>query len=757
MHIAMKEKITMSRTPFYFVGLLLLVLFGISDTAHAQRKKKKKDKVISIYDIDTLIQPIPRNRKLWHDKIDAEQKRADVSDGSVDGMIYYSDDTTFNNMLTKAILRDGDRLQIMIENMPSNGRDAVADNQERIRCLIAVNKLLHSYNENTRVDPYYTRKLVTNVRDLMTARNEGHGMDFIRGNINIYTLYNVKDLYDAPGSDEQVYIYTEMGKLEPAMMIKHLSEFANETYADPIIATAARIVPNQIYDYATSTNGTLSGAIRRNQDPLVQSIVRIAQESKAPLKAMPFLNDVYTKKLTIAEIDRITSDQDLFYKNLVRLKMENVALGGNTYTDELQYRGLKYVRLINDLHEEKDPIRFKSIDSFTAAELYFLMVYGQDEIYTSSFLGCFKRMVERMAPLKGNELLDTLHRDKFRTFIRMCAGYNTLSQFLATMEPDKKTALMKDFIAGLEKGKDDDLEDAVDVADAFGSIADSSLSVFLQNQVKENYERSYTQAKSRKGVIIYGLLATLFESSKAADNTNSAADESERLSLPPINKVPFKSLVNDSGIIYQQFFFYGDKDGKSSYTSFLTNFKDGKWKVVNTKYWSTITSTIGKKIVIYANLPLAEPEDEDAQRELNKYLEEHNIKPSIIVHRGHSYHLPITIDRLTKESKIVMLGSCGGYHNLGTVLDHSPEAHIISSKQVGSMTVNEPIIKAINEQLRAGNDIDWIAIWKELNIYFSKKGRTKELFEDYIPPHKNLGAIFIKAYRRMFNTQDEEE
>jgi hypothetical protein len=749
----------MNKTPFYFFALIILMLFSITDTAHAQRKKKKKDKVISIYDIDTLVQPIPRNRQLWHIKIDAEQKRADVSDGSVDGVIYYSEDSTFNNMLTKAILKDGDRLQVMVENMPSNGRDAVADNQERIRCLIAINKMLRSYNENTRVDPYYTRKLVTNMRDLIIARNEGHGMDFVRNNVNIYTLYNVKDLYDAPGSDEQIYIYTEMGKQEPAMMIKHLSEFANETYADPIIAAAARIVPNQIYDYATSTNVTLSGAIRRNQDPLVQSIVRISQESKSPLKAMPFLNDVYTKKYTIAEIDKITADPDLFYKNLVRLKMENVSLGGNTYTDELQYRGLKYVRLINDLHEEKDPVRFRSIDNFTAPELYFLMVYGQDEIYTSSFLGCFKRMVERMAPLKGNELLDTLHRDKFRTFIRMCAGYNTLSPFLATMEPDKKTDLMRDFIAGLEKGKEDDLEDAVDVADAFGSISDSALSIFLQNQVKENYERSYTQEKSRKGVIIYGLLATLFESSKAVDNTNSAADESERLNLPPINKVPFKSLTNDSGIVYEQFFFYGDKDGKSSYASFLTNFKDGKWKVTTSKYWSTVTSTAGKRIVIYANLPLAEPEDEDAQRELNKYLEEHQIRPSVIVHRGHSYHLPITIDRLTKESKIVMLGSCGGYHNLGTVLDHSPEAHIISSKQVGSMSVNEPIIKAINEQLREGNDIDWIAMWKGLDVYFSGKGRakTKELFQDYIPPHKNLGAIFIKAYRRMFNTEEEPE
>ena len=112
---------------------------------------------------------------------------------------------------------------------------------------------------------------------------------------------------------------------------------------------------------------------------------------------------------------------------------------------------------------------------------------------------------------------------------------------------------------------------------------------------------------------------------------------------------------------------------------------------------------------------------------------------------------------MVKETKIVMLGSCGGYHNLGKVLDQSPDAHIISSKQVGAMNVNEPIIKAINDQLVAGNDVDWINTWKSLNVYFANKGKLKELFNDYIPPHKNLGAIFIKAYRRMLHTSENED
>jgi hypothetical protein len=745
----------MMRKRSIVIVLLLVLIAGISDNAHAQRKKKKiTEKEVSIYDIDTLIKPIPRQTGLWHTKIDKAQDGADVVDGRVDHYVDASDDSAISILLTKALIKDVDHIQIMIENMPPIGRDS-SDTREKVYALRALNGMLAKYNASINMDPYAVKKMVTNMHDLIIAKNEGKAMEFIKDNVNEHTLNNVRELFES-STQERFYIYSEMGKQEPKMMIKRLAEFANEPYADDVIGSAAKVLPNEIFNYASSTNPVLSNAVKRSKDPLVQAIVKIAQESKVPLKAMPFLNDIYTGKKTIAQIDAIAADADLFYQNLVRLKLEGVTLGSETYTSELQYRGLKYVREMNDLHEEKDPVRFKCIDKFNPYTLYFIMVYGQDEIYTSSFLGTFRRMLERMKPMKGDELLDSVRYDKFRTFIRMCAGYNTLGTFLATIEPEKKNELMRNFIAGLEQGKDDDLEDAVDVADAFGSITDTALAAFLENEVKLNYENAYSKARSKKGVIIYGLLATLFEGMKEIKDSSAAAEQSDKLGLPPINQVRYSSLVNDSGIVYQQFFFYGDEDGRNSYASFLGNFKDGKWKIAKQKDWTTITSIKGKPVVIYANNPIPEPGDEEAQKALRKYLEDTGIKPVIIVHRGHSYHLPITMDNLIRETKVVMLGSCGGYHNLGKVLDNAPSAHIISSKQTGAMAINEPIIKTINDQLLAGNDIDWIRVWRGLDGYFAGKGKLKELFDDYIPPHKNLGAIFIKAYRRMFNSGDEE-
>jgi hypothetical protein len=729
--------------------LAIICLFALSQNVMAQRKhaeKEVKAKTISIYDIDTLTNPVPMQRSLFFDKVLKQQKRADASDGKVDGVIYFGEDSVGTRILTQAIMKDVRQIQIMIENLPI--ADKFTENQTKLGYHRALETLLIQFNNDNKVDPVYYKKLVSNFKKLVIAKQENKVSEFVQSNVNIYTMANSQLLSEA----DKDFLCQEIGKAEPVKMIKKLPEFVNKPCADVVISAAARVVPNELFNYATSTNTSIQAAMGRNTDPLVKTIVQIAKQSKDVQKAKPFLGDIYNKKLTIAQVDEITANPDLFYKNLVRLKLENDALGNSTYTDELEYRGLAYIRRMNELHEATDPkVRFKCIENLSPEALYYVIVYGQEEIYTSSFTGSFKILLEKMKPMTGDELFEKMKYDKFRTFIRMCAGYGTLSQFFATMAEDKKTTLMRDFIANLDKGKEDDLESAVDVADAFGSIEDTALIEFLKKEVKVNYEAS---SKSAKGLKVYALLATLFNSAKDSLTDESLRLQSQNLNLPPINFVPYKNLLDDKGAVIMQAFFYGDEDGKTSYASFLTNFKGPKWKITTSKYWVNITSISGKPVVIYANLPLAEPDDEEAQNRLNKYMDSIGVHATVIIHRGHSYHLPTTLERLTAQTKIVVLGSCGGYHNLSTILNSSPDAQIISTKQTGAMAINEPILKAIDEDLVSGEDINWVAMWQKLAVDF--KGKSNEAtFKDYVPPHKNLGAIFIKAYRRLGVTDSE--
>jgi hypothetical protein len=150
--------------------------------------------------------------------------------------------------------------------------------------------------------------------------------------------------------------------------------------------------------------------------------------------------------------------------------------------------------------------------------------------------------------------------------------------------------------------------------------------------------------------------------------------------------------------------------------------------------------------MMYVNRPFSEPDDEKAQQALQRYLDSMDVHPTVIIHRGHSYHLPTTLEHINEYHKVVILGACGAYQHLATVLNHSPNAHIVSSKQIGAGKVNGPILKAFNNTLLQGQDIDWVSMWADLGKQFATSPEARKLFDDYVPPYKNMGALFLKAY-----------
>lgn len=103
---------------------------------------------------------------------------------------------------------------------------------------------------------------------------------------------------------------------------------------------------------------------------------------------------------------------------------------------------------------------------------------------------------------------------------------------------------------------------------------------------------------------------------------------------------------------------------------------------------------------------------------------------------------------MSHTAKIVVLGSCGGYKNLHTILEVAPEANIISTKEIGAGDINRPILNNLHQSLLNGKKIVWKDMWRSLDAIFEKdKNKAiRESWESYIPPYKNLGAIFIKAY-----------
>ena len=539
----------------------------------------------------------------------------------------------------------------------------------------------------------------------------------------------------------------------PYDILKILTAYPNSRYADSLIIKAAFHDQEELYNYAAAPTA-LAMKIQSVNHPLVKIIGRLAL-MKTGRMYFPFLDNLYHNKISLDLITPLVIADSTagYYKLLVRTRIDyaermqhgDTPMAAMVLTNKLRLKASEiYIGEINALHDEpNENIRFKKLEELGPEELYYLAVLGEEEMYTSSFVvGVYPSIFQKMLVPRSDSLLWLLHNDYYKKFIKMCAAYNTLDNFLSRMERSTAQNLMQSFVNDLETTST--LEDAVDVADSYASIYNTDLRKLILTQVQVNLAKSSLK-QNKRGELIYNLLNTIFLSMDTANKVDMAA----KLGIPPVYIMPKKSLEDSSGRIIIQQFSYGDKDAVNYFGAFMSRFSNSNWKITRKPNWVEINSAKGAPITIYANLPLDEKQELDiqAQDSLISYLETNNLAPKIVIHRGHSYYLPETIQRLPTSAKIVLLGSCGGYQKLNDILKICPTAQIISSKQVAAGVVNQSLIDAITERLRLGKDLNWDDLWKTVQTRVG--AGYKDKFDDYIPPHKNLGAIFIMAYDKV--------
>ncbi len=713
---------------------------------------------------------IPLQRRNFHDKIDIEQKLCDKADGKQDNFLHISNNNSINAQVSDVLFRKVDNLVNWIEL----NKDIV-NNNEKIRYLRYVENMLKSFRiswRNKEFNAVEFPALFENFEEIMKAQVDGSSMLPIINKAS----YEIARLNTEIFQDNVAYkdcrdiVYIKYCSLNPDKILQTIRPYAAKPFADSLIVVASKFNPVQLYSYAQSNTTAEGRLIHRNTNDLVKTIAGLSQTPNA-LFYFPFLDDIINGKKSIDSIKKYVgvNDKDYdsvgYFKLLVKteiayfkrmappLRDTPIAMfGANGLKEVLKLKALQhFITPINVLHDQSNlSIRMKAIEPLSPQELYYMMVMGEADIYTSSYKHSFNRMLQLMGPKPSSDsLFLSVHFDYFRKFIKMAANYNKLDTLLKSMPADKSELIMKAFVARLDKTGN--LEDAVDVADAYSSINDKQLLQSILTYVIQNEQKSIEESNSR-GQVIYGLLKSIFLS---ADSTNKI-DLTDVLGIPSIYEVDNKSLRDTSGKIVQQVYWYGDEDGKTYFPMFINSFSNKEWKITPKKEWYEINSIKGN-VWIYANRPLDNDAnlDDSAQIHLNDYLELNDLHPAVVVHRGHSYWLPRTIKRMAGDAKIVVLGSCGGYKNLNDIIDNNPDAHIISTKEIGAGEINRPILNYLNQTFESGGQLVWKTMWASLTKLFSAdiNKSVRESWEDYIPPYKNLGAIFIKAYNKKMETE----
>jgi hypothetical protein len=290
---------------------------------------------------------------------------------------------------------------------------------------------------------------------------------------------------------------------------------------------------------------------------------------------------------------------------------------------------------------------------------------------------------------------------------------------------------------------------AVTAAEMLSAPLDRASLRLIRDTLKSEYARAEVE-HNQHARIIYGLLIAALAQRYAAELSDPALRtiaDTYLPALPALTGIPVAGLFQQETNI-QKYFFYNDDDGKLSFQSFMAQYqRDKAWHIEDHGSFVHIRSTVSARTIeIYAN---KFTEDEQGSTDIDDVLRQRRVTPSVIVHRGHSTYVAQTIEQVPATAALVYLGNCGSYTLLETVLKKAPKAHILTTKGIGTLTINDHLLKALNDYLLRSKDMTWQSFWRQAEATLGRNPR----FMDYVPPDKNAGAVFLTAYRSFMTTK----
>ena len=654
----------------------------------------------------------------WNKQIDYEQNRIDIYDGDLDSAVNIGNQQQ-NVLSFQVYISLIDELQNTILQLDPKQTDNNA------RALFETVKRIQ------RADiPHIAQylKAFKLAQKLYQLNNQEKELEMLKNDVKSSLI--IADLINLKPYAKNYWTYA--ANFYPFEVLNKFKNLAFTPLGSEVITNLAKIDPASIKQYLGS-NHLIERSLKSNRDSVVQLIIQLYKMYGVQSKSYALIDLIWRKKLSFQQAENITKNEALFYKTLIDLRKNKSILATYTVEKEIETIAMSRVVEINLRHEDTEPYRFAPINNDNAYEIYTSIVYSAEEVFTSSFLGMYKRLNEKRKEPSGYAFLEQLNFNKFRVFLKQCAGYNKIDDFLSTMNDSQQNALITLFVSGLYQ-YGGDLGPAVDVADTYGSLENETIKAIFVKTIKREL-RKCIQDQNEHGTKIYGLLFKLTGGNPNEYTSNYV------FNIPALDRV-YSSDLFKNDIHIQQHFFFDDEDGETAFNHWLGLYPSSLYKKEDKGNYVLLSSISGKKMLIYANKP---PSEIEGREDLKKLFEETGRFPDLIVHRGHSYYIENTLENMNHSNKVAILGSCGGYQNISKAMDNAMDVQIVSTKQVGTLVVNSTLIQEITETIRLGKDLVWLDIWKQIGI----KLQNNAQFKDYIPPYKNLGAKFIKAYNEL--------
>lgn len=588
---------------------------------------------------------------------------------------------------------------------------------------------------NTPIDATHTMKIVSKPISITVKKEEKYTYEILKSIDN--TIGNAAyagEFLDQPYSKR---VLNTVASMHPDDIFRQVKNIQSKYWIKEILEKATQQSPVSYKRYLPNENHPVRYILNTSKDTTVLAMNNLYKQFGYRSNLYPLVDNIVNCTKTPECVDSLCRNNTAAFREMIRIITNKNCIGRYSIEKELESNSLLTIRAINDMPGVSPEIRYKAIKDYNAQELYVLMLYGEDELFKSSFFGLYQMFNERIGTSNTFEFLQSIDFLHFRAFLKILANFDKTEDFLNKMSADQRLTLIGMLVKNLEKEKYNPSE-VIYVAEAIPGFKLMNDKAVINTMIYKEFERLQNE-NSGTGMLMYGLLASIIQKD-AVSEIDWYTYIKTQFTLPNIDGIRIADLKTGNGVIVQQHYFYNDDDGKSSFNNFISTIKGmSNWVLDNHETYVQVTSTSGNKVILFANKPEYE---QNGINDIQKALLTNQYTVSVIVHRGHSFHTEKTLTQIPTNVKLILVGSCGGYYKLPIAIERAPNSHIISTKQIGTMRVNDPAIKLLCEYMRNGKDIVWSDFW---NVLENATGKNA-MFYDYVPPNKNLGSLFLNAY-----------
>ncbi len=405
---------------------------------------------------------------------------------------------------------------------------SAAEKEKAVRSLVYFMKELSIIMERQKFDMYDIPGALQSYKSILTALLNHRPFDHYLAPLEprcsqlltaAFSQYKEYTLLD------DIAVYKRVAS-SPEFILQFLENKPGFRFADSLLLDAAAHDPMKLVSYLNRDKPGVQNKIRNTKNIYLQQIVSLSGTKNAS-ELLPFVIQIAENRITPEEILEKRTDVTKYFQLLVNTLKESMdSRDSSSIFLEALRSGIRqkslsfYVNAINGEHSDADASRFASVKGLRPEDIYYIITSCGEELYTSSYLGLYKRLMEHFKNQSADSLFEIVQYDNFRIFMRMAANYNVLADFLQRMPRERMLELLKRFIEGIESDMNSGLDRAMDIADVFGGLASApEIIELIRTELRQNLDRCVS-GQQYLGIRLYNILLQVSELVKQEDAPN---------------------------------------------------------------------------------------------------------------------------------------------------------------------------------------------------------------------------------------------